>query len=275
MMSTSTSGSADRVEAIARPEASPALVLVPGVELRPMADAARGAQGLFAGLLTLAPGASIPYYERPSAEAIVLLEGAAAVDVEGRRYRLGPLDAVAVRPRRPRRLLNLSTDRAAVLHLAMAAAVPEQSWVNGRFAPVEQPPDSIGREGAERVVRRAEAPIVELDPLARSQDLYNAELGTRGLCGGIGLFEPGARLPCHRHPFDESITTVQGTATCVVEGRRHELAGLATAMIPRGRCHYVINLTLEPMAMIWAHAADRSDRTVLGEHFCHPENTSK
>jgi quercetin dioxygenase-like cupin family protein len=171
--------------------------------------------------------------------------------------------------------VNLSADRAAVLHLAMAAAGPEQVWVNGRFAPVEQPPDAIGREGAERVVRRAEPPVAELDPHAHSQDLYNAELGTRGLSGGIGLFEPGARLPCHHHPFDESITIVRGTATCVVEGRRHELAGLATAMIPRGRCHYVINLTLEPMAMIWVHASDRPDCTVVGEPFCHPENASK
>jgi quercetin dioxygenase-like cupin family protein len=270
-MSASTSGAADRVEVIARPGASRAVVLIPGVESRPMAGAHNGARGLFTGLVTLAPGASIPYYERPMAEACVLLEGAAAVDVEDRRYRLGPLDAVAVRPRRPRRVANLSAERAAVLHLAIAAAEPEQHWINGRFDPAEQPPDSVGRDGSERVVRRAEAPVTELAPNARFQDLYNAELGTRDLSGGYGLFEPGARLPCHRHQFDESITIVQGTATCVVEGRRHELAGFATAMVPQGRCHYFINLTLEPMAMIWVYAGDMPDRIVMAEHFCHPE----
>ena len=107
------------------------------------------------------------------------------------------------------------------------------------------------------------------------QDLYNAELGTRGICGGHGLFEPGARLPCHRHEFDESITIVQGTATCVVEGRRHELAGFATAMVPQGRCHYFINLTLEPMAMIWVYAGDMPDRIVMDEHFCHPRRRGR
>jgi quercetin dioxygenase-like cupin family protein len=270
-MSTTTSQAADRVETIARPEASRAVVLIPGVESRPMAGAHNGARGLFTGLVTLAPGASIPYHERPASEAAVLLEGEAAVDVEDRRYRLGLLDAVSIRPHRPRRLANLSADRAAVVHIAIASAVPEQSWVNGRFAPVEQPPDSPGREGSERVVRHAEAPITELAPHTRFRDLYNAELGTRGLCGGYGLFEPGARLPCHRHQFDESITIVQGTATCVVEGRRHELAGLATALVPEGRCHYFINLTLEPMAMIWVYAGDMPDRIVVGEHFCHPE----
>jgi quercetin dioxygenase-like cupin family protein len=270
-MSTSTSGAADRIETIERPEASRAVVLIPGVESRPMAGAHNGARGLFTGLVTLAPGASIPYHERPAAEAVVLLEGEAVVDVEDRRYRLGPLDAVAVRPHRPRRLANLSADRAAVVHIAIAAAVPEQQWVNGRFTPAEQPPDSVGRDGSERVVRRAAAPVTELAPNARFQDLYNAELGTRGICGGYGLFEPGARLPCHRHQFDESITIVQGTATCVVEGRRHELAGLATALVPQGRCHYFINLTLEPMAMIWVYAGDMPERIVMGEHFCHPE----
>jgi quercetin dioxygenase-like cupin family protein len=269
--SSSSSGADDRFEAIVRPDASRPVALMPGVELRPMADAHRGARGLFAGLLTLEPGAAIPYYARSTSEAMVVLEGAAAVEVEGRRYDLGPLDAIAVAPRRPRRLANTSDDRPAVLHVAMASGEPEQSWVNGRFDPAEQPIASTGREGSERIVRWPVAPVAELAPRALFRDLYNVELGTRGLCGGYGLFEPGARLPCHRHPFDESITIVQGTATCIVEGRRHELSGLATAMVPQGRCHYFINLTLEPMAMIWVYAGDRPDRIIVDELLCHPE----
>ncbi len=103
------------------------------------------------------------------------------------------------------------------------------------------------------------------------QDLYNADLGAKGICGGHGVFEPGARLPCHRHEFDESITIIQGTATCVVEGQRYELSGNATALVPQGRCHYFINLTLEPMAMLWVYAGDRPDRIVMDETYCHPE----
>jgi quercetin dioxygenase-like cupin family protein len=274
-MSTSTSAADDRVETIARPEASRAIVLVPGAELRPMAGAHLGARGLFTGLLTLEPGAAIPYHARPASEAMVLLEGDAAVDVEDRRYRLGPLDAVAVMPRCPQRVANLSADRPAVFHVALALDAPEQNWINGRFAPVEQPTASPGREGSERVVRRSSAPVTELAPHAMFQDFYNAELGTRGICGGYGLFAPGARLPCHRHEFDESITIVQGIATCVVEGRRHELSGFATAMVPKGRCHYFINLTLEPMAMVWVYAGDMPDRIVMDERSCHPEKAGR
>jgi quercetin dioxygenase-like cupin family protein len=271
MSTSSTSGKADdRVEAIVRPEESRRVALMPGVELRPMADVTQGARGLFAGLLTLGPGASIRYFARTTSEAMVVLEGSAAVDVEDRRYVLGSLDAIAVAPRRPRRVANPSADRPVVLHLAMASADPEHRWINGRFAPVEQPAASIGREGSERVVRRSATAVVELAPRATSQDLYNARLGTRDLCSGYTLFEPGARLPCHRHPGNKAITVVQGMATCIVEGRRHELAGLATAMVPRDRCHYVINLALEPMAMVWAYAGDMPDLVVVGEHLCHP-----
>jgi quercetin dioxygenase-like cupin family protein len=268
---SSTGAAADRGEAIERPEAVRVTLLMPGVELRPMAGAHNGARGLFTGLLTLAPGVSYPYYARPATEALIALEGEAAVDVEDRRYRLGPLDAITVRERQPRRLVNLSGDRPAVLHVALASATPDQNWINGRFNPAEQPTSATGRAGAERVCRRAAAPPFELAPRALFQDLYNAELGAGGICGGYGLFEPGARLPCHRHEFDESITIVQGTATCVVEGRRHELADRATAMVPQGRCHYFINLTLEPMAMIWVYAGDRPDRIVVDESCCHPK----
>ena len=266
--SSSTRPAVERGEAIERPEAARVTMLVPGVELRSMAGTHNGAQGLFTGLLSLAPGASYPYYARPVTEAMIALEGEAGVDVEDRRYRLGPLDAIAVPAGQPRRVVNLSPNQTAVVHVALAVATPDQTWINGRFTPAEQPSGATGRAGAEQVRRRAAAPPFELAPRALFQDLYNAELGTRGICGGYGLFEPGARLPCHRHEFDESSTIVQGTATCLVEGRRHELSGRATALVPQGRCHYFINLTLEPMAMIWVYAGDRPDLIIMDESFC-------
>jgi hypothetical protein len=67
----------------------------------------------------------------------------------------------------------------------------------------------------------------------------------------------------------------QGTATCIVEGRRHELSNNATALVPQGRCHYIINLTLDPMAMIWICASDRLDRIIMDESCCHPEKVKK
>ena len=108
----------------------------------------------------------------------------------------------------PRRLVNLSSNRPALIHDSLAASAPGQTWVNGRFAPVEQPVGSTGRTGAERLCRNNPADRFELAPRALFQDLFSGELGAQGICGGYGAFEPGARLPCHRHEFDESITIV-------------------------------------------------------------------
>jgi len=91
------------------------------------------------------------------------------------------------------------------------------------------------------------------------------------MSGGYGLFAPGARLPCHRHDFDESITIVEGTAICVVEGREYPVSDLTTALAPRGRCHYFINRTQRPMAMVWVYAGDMPQRLVLNERCCTPE----
>jgi mannose-6-phosphate isomerase-like protein (cupin superfamily) len=267
--------SSDRREAIQTQEAAKVTVLVPGVELRPLVGDHNGARNLFTGLLTLAPKASYPLYSRPFTEVLVLVAGEAAVDVEDRRYRLGLFDAMTVPAGLPRRLVNLSTVRPALIHASLAAMTPVQTWVNGRFTAVEQPAGTTGRPGAERLCRNNPAVRFELAPRALFQDLFSAELGAHGICGGYGVFDPGARLPCHRHEFDESITIVQGTATCVVEGRRHELSGNATALVPQGLCHYFINLTLEPMAMIWVYAGDKPDRIVMDEGFCHPEKSKK
>ena len=60
-----------------------------------------------------------------------------------------------------------------------------------------------------------------------------------------------------------------------LKGERHELSGNATALVPQGRCHYFINLTLEPMAMIWVYAGDKPDRIVMDETYCHPGRDTK
>ena len=260
----------DRPEVIEHPESAKIIKVVPGVESHTLVGENNGARDLFTGLLTLAPQVAYPLYARPCCEVLTLVEGNAAVEVEDRRYSLERLDAITIPAGWPRRVVNRSTQQSTLLHVSLANSTLDQTWVNGRFTPVDQPNDATGRPGAEWVSRNNRAKYFELAPRALFQDLFNADMGSRGICGGLGVFEPGARLPCHRHEFDESITIVQGTATCVVEGRRYELSGNATALVPKGRCHYFINLTLEPMAMIWVYAGDRPDRIVMDESFCQP-----
>ncbi len=182
----------NQVEVIQRPELAQVTVLVPGVALCPLVGSHNGASDLFTGLLTLAPNVSYPLYARAHCEALLLLEGEAAVDVEDRRYRLGLLDAITIPSRLPRRVVNLSKKRPASVHVAMATANPEQTWVNGRFTPEEQPPGATGRDGAEQLSRNNPKGRFELAPRAQFQDLFGISSGAVGICGGYGVFEPGA-----------------------------------------------------------------------------------
>ena len=108
-----------------------------------------------------------------------------------------------------------------------------------------------------------------------SRSFSGLHVALRGSVVVTACSNPAPRLPCHRHEFDESITIVQGAATCIVEGRRYELSANATALVPQGRCHYFINLTLEPMAMIWVYAGDAPDRIVMDDMLCHPEKAKE
>ena len=175
------SWSADnRREAIERPDAAKIAVLVPGIELCPLVGMQSGAHDLFTGLLRLAPKANYPLYARPFTEALILLEGDAAADVEERRYRLGPFDALMVPARLPRRVVNLSQNHSAVIHVSVAGSTPDQTWINGRFTPVGQPTSSTGRLDAERFCRSNPAARSELAPQARFQDLFSAAPAREG-----------------------------------------------------------------------------------------------
>jgi quercetin dioxygenase-like cupin family protein len=85
------------------------------------------------------------------------------------------------------------------------------------------------------------------------------------MSGGYGLFRPGGRLPAHIHDFDEGICIVDGTASCVVEGRRYEMSHCSTALQPRGRVHFFINESEQPMAMVWVYAGPSPERIVVDE----------
>jgi quercetin dioxygenase-like cupin family protein len=152
----------------------------------------------------------------------------------------------------------------------MASDTPTRTLVDEHFARKFMPDEAVGEPGRERVHRYQTAPTYELSSRARFQDYFNRDLGCAEMSGGYGIFAPGARLPCHLHDFDESITIVQGTATCVVEGHSYSLSDLATALAPRGRCHYFINHSDRPMAMIWVYAGDLPQRLVLNEKCCLP-----
>jgi 2-keto-3-deoxy-L-rhamnonate aldolase RhmA/quercetin dioxygenase-like cupin family protein len=275
MPAPEAAGVLDRPPATMRPDRSEVMTPVGsgitveidrGVRLEQLVGSHNQARHLTTGFVTFEPGAELPYHVHPHSEAITLLRGRAAVEVEGRRYELEPLDNVVIPRGIAHAAFNTSRTEPVVLHVALPTDQPARTLVNRTFPCVPMPAGSVGKSGAERVNRFRTAPRFEAGPNTSFIDFFNAEL-MPGLemSGGHGLFQPGGRLPAHVHDFDESICIIDGSATCVVEGQRYSLADGATALVPRGRVHYFINESNAAMAMLWVYAGPLPQRLIVAE----------
>jgi 2-keto-3-deoxy-L-rhamnonate aldolase RhmA/quercetin dioxygenase-like cupin family protein len=256
----------DRPEMIAPVGSGNVADIGAGVRFECLVGSHNRARGLTTGLVTFAATAVLPYHTHTFSESITLLEGRAAVEVEGREYALGPLDNVVVPGGLAHSARNLSDDAPARLHIAMASDTPTRTLVSRTFPRRGMPDAATGVSGAEWVNRFETAARFEAGPGTAFIDFFNQALvpGIE-MSGGYGLFHPGGRLPAHYHDFDESICIIEGDATCVVEGRRYGMCACATALQPRGRVHYFINASDAPMAMLWVYAGPSPIRIVVDE----------
>ncbi|MFM7869197.1 MAG: aldolase/citrate lyase family protein, partial [Planctomycetaceae bacterium] len=257
----------DRAAVIADPAAGFDLELQAGVGVRPLVGAHNSARRLTTSLVTLQPAASLDYHTHPFSESITVLSGQLEMLVEGRVYKLGPLDNITIPRWLPHAAHNPDSRTPARLHTAMASDTPARTLVSQSFTELEMPADSTGLPGAERVTRiRTAVRVQGVGPNAAFIDHFNADL-LPGLemSGGYAWFLPGGRLPAHLHDFDESICIIEGQATCLVEGQSHQLQNCQTAMVPRGRVHYFRNDSDMPMAMLWVYAGPRPERILVEE----------
>jgi 2-keto-3-deoxy-L-rhamnonate aldolase RhmA/quercetin dioxygenase-like cupin family protein len=259
----------DRPEVMTSFGSGPRAELDRGVVFEELVGSHNNGRNLTTGIVTFAPHAMLRYHTHEFTESVTLLEGAATIDVEGRRYTVDPLDNVVI-PRGLAHQVKNAGHAPALFHVALASDKPARTPVE-RFFRRTMPGDSTGVPGAERINRHASAKRFETAPGSTFIDFFNRDLipGVE-MSGGYGLFRPGGRLPCHLHDFDESICIIAGNATCIVEGRRYSMSGYATALQPRGRCHYFVNESTEPMAMLWVYAGPAPERLVLDETNCTP-----
>ncbi len=244
-----------------------------GVVFEGLVGAHNGAKNLTTGIVRFGPAAQLAYHRHTFTESVTLLEGSAVIEIEGRRYLLSPLDNVVIPRGLAHYVKNASGSREAVFHIAMPTDAPARELIERFFSRKSMDDESTGpgKPGQERVNRFESAKRFEAGAGATFIDFFNETLmpGIE-MSGGYGLFAPGGRLPAHIHDFDESICIVQGSATCVVEGRRYTMSGYSTALQPRGRVHYFINESDQPMAMIWVYAGPKPERLVVDERNATP-----
>ena len=223
------------------------------------------ARNLTTGVVVFDPESELDCHTHPCSESITVLEGEAEVSVEGRVYRLGPLDNIVIPRWLPHAARNPDTVNAVKLHVALPMSAPGLNPNTTAFTRTEMPADSHGVAGLERVTRfRSAVRSGGIGPGTEFVDYFNSDLvpGIE-MSGGFGRFQPGGRLPAHLHDFDESICIIDGKANCLVEGRRYTLENCATAMVPRGRVHYFINESEAVMEMVWVYAGPLPERIVI------------
>ena len=260
----------DREEAVCLPGQGPAFGLAAGATMDCLVGAHNQARQLTTGIVTLEPGAVLPYHTHRCGESVTVLEGSVLFEAQGRRYLLAPLDNITVPAGIAHQVKN-TTPIPARVHAALASAAPDRQLVKESFVEQTMPENASGMAGAEHVVRIKTAKRYAAGPNTEFVDHLNSNLlpGIE-MSGGYALFHPGGRLPAHLHDFDESICIVQGTATCNVEGRRYRMTDRATALQPRGRIHYFSNESPEPMAMIWVYAGPLPERLLIAEAWTGP-----
>lgn len=242
--------------------------LGPGVSFREMVSGACTARGFSTGIVTIDPGAVLPYHVHTACEALTLLSGAGVVRVEGRTYQLGPLDCITLPPNVAHQISNSSGDSALTALSALASPTPAQEPVTEAFAVQDRGIGNPRSGDPESIVRFAEVEVYELSPQAEFRDLFAGRLGSVGICGGYARFQQGASLPCHVHEFDESITIVEGQAVCLVQGNRYVVGRYDTVFVPEGRPHRFLNLSSAPMAMVWVYAGSEPGRTLVEPGYC-------
>lgn len=226
-----------------------------GVSLLEFASSKLGAVGFTTGVARFAPGAVLPYHVHNAGESVTVVQGKAEIAVEDRTYVLTPFDSLHIPSGVAHRAQGLEP---TTLHVAWASAEVTRTRVDPPFK---------GR-AVESLRRFAQAEEYELSKNARFRDLFAARFGSKGICGGYGRFAPGASLPCHMHEYDESITIIEGVATCRVAGRKYSVGGCDTALVPKGFPHRFINDSDQHMAMIWVYAGDEPARTVVDDCLC-------
>jgi putative monooxygenase len=259
--------SRDRLEAIRLGSAEP-VAIGPGVWLREFAGKKCGARDFSTGTATFEIGATLPYHAHSFSEAITVINGTARVAIEGRQYLLQPFDSVHVPADVAHEVSNHSPDSVLLALSAFASAEPLRRTVEAGFDICERGYFNPSSGDPESIVRFAQAECYELSSGAEFRDLFAGRFGSVGICGGYGRFLPDTSLPCHIHDYDESITIVEGSAVCLVEGRRYELSGCDTAVVPQGRPHRFLNHSNSPMAMVWVYAGSEPERTLVESSYC-------
>ena len=108
----------------------------------------------------------------------------------------------------------------------------------------------------------------EIKPIDRGTGIKTVPLAGKWitsttLTNGITLFEPGAAIALHYHNCDESVTIIEGEASCEVDGEIFQMKVWDTTFVPAGIPHRFWNPSNQPMRILWTYATVDVTRTFV------------
>ncbi|TDV49976.1 cupin domain-containing protein [Actinophytocola oryzae] len=170
---------------ILRPDELPARDRGAGARTVPLVTSARGATSFLNGVTSFEPGAAIAHHVHNVAESVVVLQGAAVVDIDGTRTPLRAFDTTFVPAGIPHHFENASAGEPMTIFWTYAGIEATRTLVasgeRGRIE-AEQPdgaePVDIVRESARITVKPGRENAFE-DAVAAAATLFQRAHGAR------------------------------------------------------------------------------------------------
>ncbi len=108
-----------------------------GARTTPLVSRAVGNPSFITGYTDFDVGAKIPFHSHNCEESVVLVEGDAVLEIDGKEYRLKPLDCTYIPPDVPHRFRNLSETKPMKILWIYARADATRTLIeSGATAPI-------------------------------------------------------------------------------------------------------------------------------------------
>ena len=115
------------------------------------------------------------------------------------------------------------------------------------------------------VIFAEQQPIDGSDPGVAAIRLVNKQRGANHITCGVATFEPGAEIPMHTHPCEESVIILEGKATAHVDGEVFQLGKYDTTFVPPLVPHCFKNESDQKMVISYFYPAVDVSRDPVDE----------
>ena len=102
-----------------------------------------------------------------------------------------------------------------------------------------------------KIIFADQEPIDDGDPGVAAIRLVGAPKGAKSITCGVATFQPGAAIPMHTHPCEETVVMIEGQATAYVDGEEFKLGKFDSTFVPPLVPHCFVNNSDEKMVFTY------------------------